>query len=88
VSITIANESTQTVTIGTPGALTNSMITADSCGGQTLAPRARCTVMIEFAPSADAGRTLSDSLTYPFSYGADNAQLTVALSGTVARTKS
>jgi sugar lactone lactonase YvrE len=81
-TVTISNKSQVSVLMGTPVALTNSTITQDMCAGKALAPPNSCAVTVELAPPAGSSGKLTDSLSYPYTYGANQGRVTVALSGT------
>lgn len=82
-NITINNTSDATVTVGSPSALTDFEIVSDGCAGVTLTPHDKCVVAVEFAPSEDSGGTLTDTLSYGFTYGSNSGNVAVALTGKV-----
>ena len=70
--ITIANNTPATGQLVATYALANSKIVTDGCVGTTLAPKAKCVVSVEFSPpSGTNGKSLTDSLSYNFDYGAN-----------------
>jgi len=82
-NITLKNESGATVGVGSPSALTDFKIATDGCAGATLTPKDKCMVSVEFAPPADAGGTLTDTLSYSFAYGSNSGNVAVVLTGKV-----
>ena len=82
VNITISNKSKVAISVGTPLTLINSTITADACSGQSLAPKAKCVVTVEFSPLFGTSGKLTDSLSYSYTYGANTGRVSTALTGT------
>lgn len=87
VSIALSNSSTVTVTLGTatlgvPDAASFT-ITSDGCSGQPLAPKGKCEVAVEFAPPAMASGAQTSTLSFGFTYGANNGGVSTALKGNV-----
>jgi hypothetical protein len=60
----------------------------DTCGGQPLAAKAKCVVMVAFAPQPGApkGPVIGGTLSYDFTYGGPpviDGNVSVTLKGTV-----
>ena len=58
-------------------------IASDQCSGKALAPKGTCGIGAEFAPPGSASGTQSATLSIPFSYGANNGNVSANLSGKV-----
>jgi hypothetical protein len=71
------------VVIGSPTALTNFEIAGDGCAGITLSPKDNCAVSVEFAPPAGSTGTLTDTLSYDFTYGSNSGNVAIKLKGRV-----
>jgi uncharacterized repeat protein (TIGR03803 family) len=86
-SIVFVNPSTVAVTLGAamlggsnPGSF---LIASDQCSGQTVAPKSKCSVGVEFAPPGNASGTQSATLSLPYTYGANVGMASVSLSAKV-----
>ncbi|HTW87565.1 MAG TPA: choice-of-anchor D domain-containing protein [Candidatus Binataceae bacterium] len=86
-TIKIRNPATVPVTLGSamlvgsdPGSFT---ISSDACSGQPLAPAHACKVTIRFTPTLAASGAQSSVLSYDFSYGANDGNVSTALNGKV-----
>jgi hypothetical protein len=82
-SITISNKSAAAVQLGAASAIPDFMITADECANGSLAPKASCVVTVAFAPATGTSGELSSTLSYDFTYGANNGNVAVTLKGKV-----
>ena len=58
-------------------------IATDGCSGQPLAPKGACTVAVEFAPPKSASGAQSSALSFPFTYGANDGDVSTTLKGKV-----
>ena len=63
-----------------PGSFT---IASDGCSGQLLAPKAKCKVAVKFAPPAAASGAQTSTLSFGFTYGANNGSVSTALKSKV-----
>ena len=86
-SIELSNPSTVPVTLETaalgapdPGSFT---IASDGCSGQLLASKSKCTVAVKFAPPGTASGTQTSTLSFGFTYGANNGSVSIALKSKV-----
>lgn len=86
-TIQITNPATVSVTLGAatlggadPGSFT---ITSDGCSGKPLASKGNCKVAVEFTPPGAASGAQSSTLSFGFTYGANNGNVSTTLEGKV-----
>ncbi len=86
-NVEISNSSTVPVTLETatlgapdPGSFT---ITSDECSGELIAPKGKRTVAIKFAPPGGASGAQTSTLSFGFTYGANNGSVSTALKSKV-----
>jgi uncharacterized repeat protein (TIGR03803 family) len=83
--ITITNKSTATVLLGPAGPLSDFTIATDGdgCADATLKPGSKCVVTVQFAPGDGTSGELASTLSYGFTYGANDGDVSVPLKGKV-----
>jgi hypothetical protein len=84
-NIKIRNLTDAAVQFGPASAPTDFAITADGCANTMLASKASCVVTVEFAPqTGDNPGSISNTLNYNFTYGANGGSVAVVLRGKVS----
>ena len=84
-NLSIRNPGSVSVTAGTASVSGPFTPTADACSGQTLAPKGKCEISLEFTPQTGASGKQSGQLSLPYTYGRNSGTYSAALSGTVKK---
>jgi len=87
VAIAVSNRNKVPVTLGTATLggtdAASFKITNDSCSGQALAAKGKCSAEVQFTPAQNASGPQNASLSLGFTYGSNNGSVSTNLSGRV-----